>query len=356
MKTTRRGILAIATIFAVIALIGYSSHGQSDSQSTADAILQPVAPEDVPDDATFFYLSEYLDNGGSLGAPWPYLKNTNGSIYALNTGGPFLVDDTAMTNDAEALNAVALLLEPQDAFSSNMLNGTIGSRMAMDSADPNPADAGSDTNSSTDGGDASPDVMVSYPTNVLWIQVPTNSLDGAVSFNTILQNTTPDEEYDILTTTNLTLPLSNWVVEQSVLGVEGTNCSPVSLMMNGRSHLFVDARFGGSSDGSGLPDWWEYQYFGTNFIDPYMSDSSGDGWNLLDDFEHGWSPGSWHTPPPPQNFSVDFDSTGTNVVVTWQPGGGPVDHYEIDSGDDSDPTEEGDVNNETFNFTENAPF
>jgi hypothetical protein len=342
MKTTQRGIIAVSGTLSVIALISYSlaSHGQSDSQSTADAILQPVAPGNIPQGAAFFYLSDYLNNGGSLGGPYPFLKNTNAAVYALNVGTLFLVDDTSMTNDAEALNALALLLQPQDTFSANLFNGTTSGMMTMDSAD--------------SSGSFSAD-SASFPTNVLWIQVPTNSLAVAGTFSAILQNTAVDQEYDVLTTTNLTLPLSNWVVEQSVLGVEGTNCTPVTLMINGRSNLFVTARFGGSSDGSGLPDWWEQQYFPgvTNGIDPFMPDSSGDGWNLLDDFQNGWVPGSWHTPPPPQNFSVTVDSTGTNFVMTWQSGGGPVVHYDIEETDQIDPPfDEAEVGADTFTFTD----
>lgn len=331
-----------------------SIHGQSDQQAVADAILQPVSPDAVPTSGTFYLLSGYLNNEGSLSAPYPFLP-TNGTVYALNNANTiFLVDDTGMSNDQEVLNALALLLQPQDTFSAGVLNGTTftsGTMMTMDAADLNPADGG--TNSGG-GGSYSPDFEESYPTNALWVDVPTNSLAVPGEFEVVLENTISNEEYDLLTSTNLALPLSNWVVEQSVGGVEGTNCTPVTLMMNGRSNLFVYARFGGSSDGSGLPDWWEFEYFGTNYINPYAPDSSGDGWDLIDDFQNGWVPGTWNTPPPPQNFSVTGDSTGTNVVCTWQSGGGPVDHYEIDEGGDSESFEAGEVNNGTFTFSNNV--
>ena len=71
---------------------------------------------------------------------------------------------------------------------------------------------------------------------------------------------------------------------------------------------------------------------------------------------NGWTPGQFQTPPPPQNFSVGLDSTGTNIILNWQTGGGPVDHYEIDEGDDSDPVELGTVTNDVFTYTDDSSF
>ncbi len=56
MKTTQRGILAIAAIFLILALVGYAlpGHGQSDAQLVANAILQPLASGAVPETGTFY--------------------------------------------------------------------------------------------------------------------------------------------------------------------------------------------------------------------------------------------------------------------------------------------------------------
>jgi len=106
------------------------------------------------------------------------------------------------------------------------------------------------------------------------------------------------------------------------------------------------------SEGGDLPDWWQIQYFGTNHVNPYQQDSSGDGWNYVQDYQYGFIPGTWHTPPPPQNVAWHFDATGTNVVLTWDSGGGAIDHYEIDSGYDGDSFAEiGDVDSNTLTFT-----
>lgn len=326
MNATQRGILAIAAIFLILTLVGYAlaSHGQSNAPPAADSILQPLAPVNVPESGTFFMLSGYLDNGGSLPPPYPFNPDTNGSVYSLNTNGTaFIVDDTAMTNDAEALDALTLLLQPQDTFSSNMLNGRSGS-MTMDS--PDPGDSGSGTNSS-DGGTYSTDFVESFPTNELWISVPTNSLATAGEFYVLLENTVADSEYDVLTSTNVALPLLQWSVAESVYGAEDTNCTPVQVMMNGQSNLFVSTRFGGSSDGSGMPDWWEQEY-GLVGVNPYTQDPSGDGWTYLQDYLNGYVPGTFNTPPPVQNVQAYLDSSG-NVVVTWQPAPGVVTGYTV---------------------------
>jgi hypothetical protein len=348
MKTTQRGGLWAAAIFVILFGLVAALRGQTDGQSGADNPLQPVALTNVTDRSAFFKMSEYIANGGSLGGPYPFMPDTNAPMYSLY-GDMFLVDDAVVTNDSELADILSLLAQPQDAFSSNLLSGhmTAGGAMTMDDVDINPGDytntpSGGDgsTNSYTPG-------VVTYPTNVLWIEVPTNSLTVAGQFCVVLHNTTEDAPYDVLTSTNLALPLSQWAVDQFTFGVEGTNCSPVTLVLNGRSNLFVNARFGGSSDGSGLPDWWELEYFGTNGVDPFADDPSGDGWTYLDDFQKGFVPGTWNTPKPPQNLDWHFDATGTNAVLTWDSGGGDVDHFEIDAG----AGEIGETDSSTLDFT-----
>ncbi len=83
------------------------------------------------------------------------------------------------------------------------------------------------------------------------------------------------------------------------------------------------------SYGTGFADWWQYVNFGSTIVDPYTPDPSGDGWTYLDDFNNGWTIGSSHTPPPPVILSARFDSTGTNAVITWASGGGPVSTFNV---------------------------
>jgi hypothetical protein len=314
---------------------GAMLHAHADDQITSDNSLQALAPGDIPDSGAFFKLSDYLANGGTLGAPWPFLMNTNAALYSLN-GSSFLVDDAVITNDGDLANALILMTQPQDSFSTRM--------MAADSM--GIGDFG-DTNSSDGGGSYSSFTSVTYPTNALWIEVPTNSLAVNNGFSVILHNTEEDEPYDILGTTNLSLPLDQWTLEQSLLGAEGTNLTPALLFMNSRTNLFVTARFGGSSDGSGMPDWWELKFFGTNGVDPY-GDPDGDGWNNLQEFQNGTDPNSFNTPPPPLNLVAHVDATGTNMTLTWASGGGPVVSYDVK---DYEGDELAHVDSSTFSVT-----
>ena len=58
-----------------------------------------------------------------------------------------------------------------------------------------------------------------------------------------------------------------------------------------------------SSDGSGLPDWWEMIYFHHLGLDT-NSDPVGDGWTLLQDYEQGFNPTNYLTPPAITNLTV----------------------------------------------------
>ncbi|HXT13787.1 MAG TPA: alpha/beta hydrolase [Candidatus Angelobacter sp.] len=332
MKTTilKKGTIAFAIILLVLCALGAVLRAQTETQTTdaqtiTDSILQPVAPGSIPDAGTFFRLSDYLEYDGKLGPPWPSLSliSSNATVYALNQGA-FLVDDASITNDQALANALELLAQPQDAFSAKFLTSG-GTMMAADSIDP----TGGDTNSTgtvTNYAQYTPFVP---PTNGLWIEVPTNSLAAADQFSVILHNTIQDAPYDVLTSTNLALPLSEWTVEQTMLGVEGTNGSPVSLIMNGRANLFVDARFGGSSASGDIPDWWQQQYFGTNSVAPYAQDSSGDGWTYVQDYQNGFIPGSWHTPPAPTGLAVQYNASTGAATVSWSPSPGPVQGYTV---------------------------
>ena len=71
-----------------------------------------------------------------------------------------------------------------------------------------------------------------------------------------------------------------------------------------------------SSDGSGLPDWWEIQYFGHLGLDP-NSDPVGDGWTLLQDYEQGLNPTNFITPPAITGLTATQNTNSTSVTLTW---------------------------------------
>jgi hypothetical protein len=167
--------------------------------------------------------------------------------------------------------------------------------------------------------------MPDYGTN-LWIAqvaVASGNLTG------IGTNTQADIQYDILSRTNLVQ--TDWQTESSIFGSETTNWTPFSVARNNRTNLIIRLRSDASSDGSGLPDWWELEYFGTNGVDPY-GNPAGDGYSNLQKFQNGMNPNVFYTPAAPQNLKMQVDATGRNVTLSWQSGGGNVNQYEIDWG------------------------
>ena len=189
---------------------------------------------------------------------------------------------------------------------------------------PMPGDGGDNgTNSYTFN--ASDFVLPDYGTN-LWIAqfgISSGSLVGIVS------NSSPDISYEIQSLTDLTQAGAGWNSEGFILGSELTNWTPMSVAQNGRTNLFLRIR-SWADDGSGLPIWWQMQYFGTTGVDPFAFDSSGDGFTLWQDFEAGYDPTTFHTPPAPQNLKVQVDNTGLNVSLSWQTGGGNVSQYHVE--------------------------
>lgn len=85
-------------------------------------------------------------------------------------------------------------------------------------------------------------------------------------------------------------------------------------------------------DGSGLPIWWQLQYFGTNGVDPY-GDPVGDGWNNLQKFQNGMNPNVFYTPPAPQGVTVNYNSFNATAKISWLPSPGPVTGYTVEKTD-----------------------
>ncbi len=148
--------------------------------------------------------------------------------------------------------------------------------MAMDAPSPGGDAGGGGTYMLDDYTPASPD----YGTN-LWIAqvgISSGSLMGIVS------NTLADVYYELQSKSDL--QQTGWDSPGwFVYGSETTNWTPFSVPMSSPSNLFVRIR-SWADDGSGLPIWWQMQYFGTAGIDPY-GDPMGDGWNNLQNSKTG---------------------------------------------------------------------
>jgi len=157
----------------------------------------------------------------------------------------------------------------------------------------------------------------------LWLAI--TNLTNSTAF-LLLSNTVADVQYEIQGVANL--GDTNWISEGFVFGSEITNWTTTSVAATNQPTLFLRVRSWVSSDGSGLPDWWELQYFGHTGVDP-NSDPVGDGWTLQQDFQNNWNPNVFHTPPTPQGVTVTYNPSSNLATVRWLPSPVPVTGYTI---------------------------
>jgi hypothetical protein len=308
---------------------------QPDSivQLTADAQGLPLlSPDAVPASGTFWLVMPGIDGGVTAPMPCPP-KDSSLPIYQI-ANGQFLVDATGgqvavspgfagrriaatTVTDAleqEATSVVNLITRIQTSEADQQTRATMQA-MGMDV--PSPGDGG--TNSFTPDGASY--IAPSYGTN-LWIAQVT-VLSG--NLNGIGTNTQADIQYDIFSRTNLLQ--TDWQFEGSIYGSETTNWTPLTVSQNGRPILFLRLR-SDADDGSGLPLWWQLQYFGTTGVDP-NGDPAGDGWSNLQKFQNGMDPNVFYTPLPPPGFSVAYNSQAGTVALKWQPSQGNVTGYTV---------------------------
>jgi len=178
------------------------------------------------------------------------------------------------------------------------------------------------------GGGYSPQFspVEAYGTN-LWVEI-TNLTNNAADF--MVSNTIADVEYEVQSTTNLAG--SQWIFEGFFYGSEITNWTPTSAMATNYPNLFYRIRSWQSSDGSGIPDWWDLKYFGTTGIDPY-ADPDGDGWNNLQEFQNGTDPTVFNTPPAPQGVTASLHQVSNTATVSWLPDTGNITSYTVEKTD-----------------------
>ena len=340
------GLFASLNLNAQTAMIGSFNRIGTPVQPAPDSIVQVtaeaqglllVAPEDLPFGGTFW---EVMPGGIMAPLPCPPIDQTL-PIYAI-TDTAFLVDATggqvtvntrqlktmsltqAATSDvvASALDtqatAIVDLINQVQTASANQQVRT----MAMAMGVPTPGGDGG-TNSYTPNGASF--TIPDYGTN-LWI-AQWNMASGSVTG--IASNTLADVSYDILT--NVDLTTTNWgSTGLFIVGSETTNWTALPLMaVNLTNNCFFRLRSWASSDGSGLPDWWQEQNFGVSSgVDPY-GNPAGDGYSNLQKFQSGMNPNQFYTPAAPQNFTVSFDGTSSTATVSWSPAPGPVTGYTV---------------------------
>ena len=183
---------------------------------------------------------------------------------------------------------------------------------------------------------------VSFGTN---LSIVTFNLSNNLA-SLFVVNTGPDIMYEMQACTNLSQ--GNWFSEGFLNGSELTNWTLANVPISKQGNLFLRIRSWLSSDGSGLPNWWEQQYFGTNSVDPNALDSANDGWTIYQKFELGINPGVFYTPPAPQGLTLSSYNAGTSTAtLTWLPSPGPVTGYTIQ-------TPSGNFNTSSTTFADNV--
>jgi predicted esterase len=320
--------LFLVSLFAADAVLAQTN--DSIVSVLADvAELSPLAPDAVPASGTFWVVTAPDDYGNGVTAPFPCAPSgiENDNTYVM-PNGTFLVDATAGDNGVSApqllaqMNSVSNLIQQAQAPTTALNSRTMGMRAMVESGPPD----FTDTNSDGDTNYYLPEPMIAAPnygTN-LWIaqwSISNNLVTGIAS------NTIADVQYEFLTNSDLTT--TNWGhTGIFITGSETTNWTaliPVSVVST--NNLFYRLlSYAGSSDGSGLPLWWEEQYFGTNDVDPY-GNPAGDGYNNLYKYENGMNPNTFYQPAAPQGLTATYNASTGAATVTWRPSAGSVTGY-----------------------------
>jgi len=344
-------LLAIGMVFspqllpAQTALVGSLNNNLAPAQAVppdslvslvADvAGLQLLSPEQVPATGTFWWVDA---SGISVPLPCPP-ADSSGAIYQI-ASGQYLVDisDGQVTlppqrlgmqvSAAAVVNARADALANQidqiqaDAASETAQTLATGQRMSAMSTGGIPSPGGGAGDGSGDYTPNGSSSIIYNPTN-LWIAQPAVAAGYLTGIGT---NTLADVPYEIQSRTNLAQ--SDWQSEGFVLGSELTNWTPLSVAQNSRTNLFIQLR-SWADDGSGLPIWWQLQYFGTTGIDPDAFDSAGDGYTIWQKYEMGLDPNAFYSPPAPQGLTVAGNLNNSTANISWQPAKGAVIGYTV---------------------------
>src|SRR5665213_462704 len=202
-----------------------------------------------------------LGNFFSLQHPdWPPLPMNSSQSSVWQMDGFYLMNDVNF--DYDAASAVALAAGPWTRMGAMSADGIA------------PPDAGGGTNSYTPND--SPYDFYTFNTNLLYLEI--TNVSGGLAYANLHHAT--NQIYSIWSTTNL---LAAWQVEIELWPMlNQTNVLPFTVPTLARQNLFLRAQDWTKvdSNGDGIPDWWEWKYFG-NFSQPTNEDYDGDGNTIL---------------------------------------------------------------------------
>jgi len=125
--------------------------------------------------------------------------------------------------------------------------------------------------------------------NQLWLEI-TGLSNGLACFS--LHQAT-DEVYEVWSKTNLLD--SQWNIERELWPATNQEPTLFTVSQLTRMNLFVWARdwTGVDENANGLPDWWEYKYFGQLGTNP-DADPDGDGLSNLEEYQAGTDPTDYY--------------------------------------------------------------
>lgn len=261
-----------------------------------------IPPADLPQNGTFRSLREPL---------WPPFPGDLKGVGAWElTDGSYLLDDA--TTSAATTQATTVTSSGSITLS------------AMDSSGP-PSPGGTNDVSTNSYTPHLTGTGVNYGTNLFLANASvTNGWLAALASNTV-----PGVSYTIQWTTNLLAP-QNWQNDGTIVGSALTNWTAWSLPKGNWTNLFLRLRSENSSDGTGLPDWWEALYFGTNAVNPDALDSAGDGWTIYQKYQMGLNPNVFSTPPAPRGVTVNYNANNGTATITWSASQGNLANYTVE--------------------------
>jgi alpha-tubulin suppressor-like RCC1 family protein len=247
-----------------------------------------------------------MPGGDAVPAPCAPL-DLSGAIFQISSG-QFLVDETGgqvavnprrfgLPAQATSSTAAAVVAAQADALvnlitqvqtvAANQPVRTMARAMGMDV--PSPGDGQL--------------FAYTFGTNQLLLEI-TNLANGLANLN--LHNAT-NQVYAIWCTTNL---LADWNVATEVWPTNA-EVMPCTVPTLERQNLFLRAEdwTGVDANGNGLPDWWEFKYFGYVGVDPDSS-PDGNGQSLLYDYQNGFDPTDYYN----GNLPILTVLTGNNQI------------------------------------------
>ncbi|HEX9048485.1 MAG TPA: hypothetical protein VF988_15765, partial [Verrucomicrobiae bacterium] len=330
-------VITAGIIFLAKLLNAQSVAPDSIVQITAEAQgFLPVTPDQIPPFGTYWIVTPGGMNGVSAAPlPCPPVDPTlpiyqvaEGQYIVDGTAGQVLPSgvtlDTATASSLLSLQSAAvsdLIANIQQNQTASQLNASLSmnTMTASATAVPSPGDAGSGTYTP----DASALIQPDYGTN-LWIAQTAVAAGQMVG---IISNSSPGVQMELQYATDPTQPWqsTNWFFS----GDDTTNWTHWNVPAISSSNLFLRVRSWADSSGSGIPDWWQVQNFGTNGVDPY-GNPAGDGYNNYYKFENSMDPHAFYPPAAPPGLSVSLHQTAQTATINWPPSMGAVASYTVE--------------------------